>query len=365
MNEVHIFLGKNAVKIHMKCRRKWIFILMAFLTILTSGTAAASDPEEAQASSLPRFSLKIGGGIGFLPSRGGDLDSLRLGLENFYEAWGAETYYTTTFHWDPMTKNYEFPVELMVLLKPGVGISLGSGFINADNQGSYIWDYYRAAFLYGSGYIDDNNIKTTHDFRFRVIPAYVNLYLFQPLGGLTVYSFGGIGFYWGKLTYSSTVDYEIKGETFLSYYTPPYHRKREEYGNLNIEENLHKGSLGFQGGVGSEILLFRGLALGLEIYGRHLVFARWEGDSATDYTKLIKTWDYQDGWYPDTTETGTITKKGILWYSQIHDPLLDRDIDAFVVEKAGALTGPEREARIDLSSIGIRLTLRIYFGRSH
>ncbi|MBN1273228.1 MAG: hypothetical protein JXB26_13255 [Candidatus Aminicenantes bacterium] len=364
MKKDYIYIGENAVKIHTKCRWEWIFLLTAFLIILTSGTTEAAGPEDMKTSILSRFSLKIGGGIGFLSGRGGDLDSLRLGLKGLLEVWGAETTYTNTFDWNPMTKNCDFPVELMVSLKPGVSIGLGSGFINADNQGSYMWDYYNAAFLYGSGFIDDNNIKTTHDFRFRVIPACVNIYLSQPLGALTVYSFGGIGFYWGKMTHSSTIDYEIKSETFLSYYTPPFHRKREEYGNLTIEENLRKGSLGFQGGVGSEILLFRGLVLGLEIYGRHLVFSRWEGDTTTDYTKLIKTWDYLDGWYPDITETGTITKKGILWFSQIYDPLLGRDIDAFVVEEAGALTGPEREARIELSSIGIHLTLRIYFGRS-
>jgi hypothetical protein len=117
-----------------------------------------------------------------------------------------------------------------------------------------------------------------------------------------------------------------------------------------------------------ELTLFRRLALGLEIFGRHLVFEGWQGNSTTDSTALIKRWDQDHGWYPDTTQTGTLTREGTLWYSRIDDSLLDKEIDAFFVEDAGAsdsaLLGPKREARIDLSSLGIRLTLRIHLGRS-
>jgi hypothetical protein len=238
----------------------------------------------------------------------------------------------------------------------------------AASQGSYTWDYNRAAFLYGSGYADDNLIETTRDFKIRVIPAYLNLYLFQPLGALTVYSYGGLGYYWGKMTHSSTIDYELKREIRVLYAVPPIFTKSEEYGNLAIEENFRKGSLGVQGGVGVELTLFRRLALGLEIFGRHLVFAGWHGSSTTDSTALIKRWDQDHGWYPDTTETESLTREGTLWYSRIDDPLLDEETDAFYVEGAGAsdsaLLGPKGEARIDLSSIGIHLTLRIHLGRS-
>ena len=352
---------------HSADRWGWIFVLTASLVILSTGMGTAAGPGQAPGFSPPRFSLKLGGGAGFLPGRGGDLNNLRLHLEDLYAVWDAETYYATSFDWKPMTYVYELPVELVILLKPQLGIGLGSGIMTAANQGSYTWDYNRAAFLYGSGYADDNLVETTRDFKIRVIPAYLNLYLFQPLGPLTVYSYGGLGYYWGKMTHSSTIDYELKSETRVLYAVPPIYTKREEYGNLAIEENLHKGSLGFQGGVGVELALFRRLALGLEIFGRHLVFEGWQGSSTTDSTALIKRWDQDHGWYPDTTETGSLTREGTLWYSRIDDSLLDKEIDAFYVEDAGAsdstLLGPKREARIDLSSIGIRLTLRIHLGR--
>jgi hypothetical protein len=352
---------------HSAYRRRWIFVLTASLVILSSGNGTAAGPGQTPGASPPRFSLKIGGGASLLPGRGGDLNNLRLHLEDLYAVWEAETYYATSFDWKPMTYVYELPVELVILLKPRLGLGIGSGILIAASQGSYTWDYSRAAFLYGSGYADDNLVETTRDFKIRVIPAYLNLYLFQPLGALTVYSYGGLGYYWGKMTHSSTIDYELKRETRVLYAVPPIYTKSEEYGNLAIEENLHKGSLGFQGGVGVELALFRRLALGLEIFGRHLVFEGWQGSSTTDSTALIKRWDQDHGWYPDTTETGTLTREGTLWYSRIDDPLLDKETDAFYVEDAGAsdsaLLGPKREARIDLSSIGIRLTLRIHFGR--
>jgi len=349
-------------------RRRWSFLLTLSLAVLTVPMAAAVGPEEASGSGLPRFSLKIAGGLGALPGRGGDLDLLRLNVQSFYAMWDAETSYATTFDWEPMTHLSEWPVEIVILLKPRLGIGLGSGLMTAANRGSYTWDYDRAAFSYGSGYADDNHIETTRDFKFRIIPACLNLYVFQPIGALTVYSFGGIGMYWGKMTHSSTINYELKGEVRSLYSTPPLYRKSEEYGNITIEENLRKGSLGFQGGVGGELALFRLISLGLEISGRHLVFAGWRGSSTTDTTTLIKNWDQYTGWSPDITEHRSATKQGTLWYSQVHDPRLGQDNDAFVVEEAGisesALVGAQRQARIDLSSIAILLTLRIHFGRS-
>lgn len=349
-------------------RRGWGFLLTVSLVVLTARMAAAIGPEEASGSGLSRFSLKIGAGRGNLPGRGGDLDLLRLHVQGLYAMWDTEPSYATTFDWEPMTHVSEWPVELVILLKPRLGIGLGSGLITAANRGSYTWDYDRAMFSYGSGYADDNHIVTKRDFKLRIIPACLNLYVFQPIGALTVYSYGGIGMYWGTMTHSSTVDYELKRETRSLYSTPPLYRKSEEYGKITIDENLRKGSLGFQGGVGGELALFSRISLGLEISGRHLVFAGWQGNSETDTTRLIKNWDQYTGWSPDVTEHRSVTKQGTLWYSQIHDPLLDQDADAFVVEEAGisasALIGAQRQARIDLSSIGIIVTLKIHFGRS-
>jgi len=353
---------------HSADRRGWIFVLTGFLFLLSAGMGTAAGLTDGPGFSPPRLSLKIGGGAGYMPSRGGDLNNLRLHLEGLYAVWDAETYYTTTFDWKPMTYIYELPVEFVFLLKSRLGIGLGSGILTGASRGSYTWDYNRAAFLYGSGYADDNLIETTRDFKIRVIPACLNLYVFQPLGALSLYSYGGLGYYWGKLTHSSTIEYELKREIRVLYSVPPTYTKNEEYGNQTIEENLHKGSLGFQGGVGLELALFRGFSLGLEIFGRHLVFEGWQGSSTTDSDTLIKRWDQDHGWYPDTTETKSLTREGTLWYSRINDPLLDTDVDAFYVEDAvasgSALIGPKREARIDLSSIGIRLTLRIQLGRS-
>ncbi len=349
-------------------RRGSIFVWTASLVLLSAGMDMAAGPRDVAGDGQSRLSLKIGGGAGTMTGRGGDLDNLRLHLEGLYAVWGAETYYATTFDWKPMTYLYEWPVELLFLVKPRLGFGLGSGILMAANQGSYTWDYNRAAFLYGSGYADDNLIQTTRDFKIRVIPACLNLYVFQPIGPLSIYSYGGLGYYWGKMTHSSTINYELKREIRVLYAMPPIYSKNEEYGNQKTEENIHAGCLGFQGGVGVEISLFRRLSLGLEIFGRHLVFQGWQGSSTTDASAIIKRWDQDHGWYPDTTETESLTREGTLWYSRIDDTLLDKDVDAFYIEDAeasdSALIGPKREARIDLSSIGIRLTLRIHLGRS-
>lgn len=343
------------MNVHVMSHRGWALILVASLAILSAGTRAAAGPEDTPNTGPPRFSLKIGGGFGFLPNKGGDLDLLRNHME--YEYTSRSPSVTAEFDWDRLSCAYDFPVELIIRLNPYLGVGLGTEIFASAVQASYTKDYQYT--LTGSDWSSTyvNHYETARDFKIRLIPVCINLYLFCPLGSLTVYSYGGLGYYWGKLTHSLNSNTELKYEYRGS---GGYSSKDEDYDDRTIEESARKGGLGFQSGVGAELTLMRNVSLGVEVFGRHFNNLGWQGSSTIDYTTTSKYWNSREGWRPDDTASGVQEDTGTLWYQ--HDGSSNHDIYVGD-ERNPPLFNAKREARIDLSAVGIRLTLRIHFGR--
>jgi len=332
-----------------------MLILAASLVVLSAGKGVAAEPQDTPDAGLPRFSLKIGGGFGFLPGKGGDLDLLRDHMEHEYTSRSPSV--KAEFDWDPMSWGYDIPAEFIIRIKPFLGVGIGTGIFTSAIQASYIKDYQST--LAGSDWTmtDDNHYETARDFKVRFIPARINIYLFYPFGALTIYSYGGLGYYWGKLTHSVSSNTELKFEYRDS---SGYTSKDEDYDARTIEESASRGGLGFQGGLGAELTLMRNLSLGLEVFGHHFNYVGWQGSSTTDYMTTSKSWTSRDGWRPDDIKSGSLEDQGTLWYQ--HDGSENHDIYVGDVRNP-ALFGAKREARIDLSAVGIRLTLRIHFGR--
>jgi len=343
------------MNVHGMSRRSWALILAASLAVLSVGTGAAADPEETPTTGPPRFSLKLGGGFGFLMGRGGDLDLLRSHME--YEYTSRSPAVKAEFDWDPLSWGYNVPVELIIRLKPYLGIGLGTGIFTSAVQASYTKDYQYTWTGSNWSSTDDNHYETARDFKIRLIPARINLYLFCPLGVLTVYSYGGLGYYWGKLTHSASFSTELKHEYRDS---SGYSSKDEDYDERTIEESARRGGLGFQGGLGAEFRLMKNLSLGLEVFGHHFNNLGWQGSSTTDYTTTSKNWTSREGWRPDDIKSGSLEDKGTLWYQ--HDGSANHEIYVGD-ERNPPIFRAKREARIDLSAVGIHLTLRIHFGR--
>jgi len=343
------------MSVYAMSRRRRALILMVSMAALSAGARAAAGLEGTPNTGPPQFSLKIGGGFGFLPGRGGDIDLLRSHME--YEYTSRSPSVTAEFDWDRLSCAYDFPVELIIRLNPYLGIGLGTGIFTSAVQASYTKDYQYT--LTGSDWSSTyvNHYETARDFKIRLIPARINLYLFYPLGALTVYSYGGLGYYWGKLTHSLNSNTELKYEYRGS---GGYSSKDEDYDDRTIEESARRGGLGFQGGLGAEFTLMRNVALGVEVFGHHFNYLLWQGSSITDYTTTSKHWTSREGSSPDDIKSGSLEYEGTLWYQ--HDGSANHDIYVGD-ERNPPLFNAKREARIDLGAIGIRLTLRIHFGR--
>ena len=338
-----------------KRRRGTILFLAAFAAFLIARPDAAAGSDGIPDNGPPRFSLKIGAGLGFLPGRGGDLELLRLHAEYNYTSRSPDV--RAEFDWDPMSSGGDFPLELVVRLKPYLALGLGTGLFHSAVHASYTRDYESTRTYYDSSSIDDNHYENARDIKIRLIPVRINLYLFYPLGRLSIYSYGGLGWYWGKLTHSASAYTEIKSEYRSS---SGYSSKDEDYDERTIEENAGKSGLGFQGGLGAELGLTRNLSLGLEIFGHHVNFTDWQGSSTTEYATTAKNWTSREGWSPDIVTRGTLNDEGTLWYFQ------DRNFnhDLYVGdERSLPLLTMKREARIDLRALGIRLMFGWHFGR--
>jgi opacity protein-like surface antigen len=336
-------------------RRGRIIFLAAFAAVLLVRPDAAAVSGEDPDNGPYRFSLRIGGGLGFLPGRGGDLELLRHHVEYGYTSRSSAV--RAEFDWNPMSSGGDFPLELVVRLKPYLALGLGTGLFRSAVHASYTKDYESTITVSGDSMIDDNHYENTRDIMIRLIPVRINLYLFFPLGRLSIYSYGGLGWYWGKLTHLATAYTEIKSE-FRS--STGYSSKDEDDDERTIEEDAGKSGLGFQGGLGAELTLTGNLSLGLEIFGHHLNFTDWRGNSTTEYTTTAKNWTSREGSSPDIVTRGTLNDEGTLWYFQ------DRNFnhDLYVGdERSLPLLTMKREARIDLRALGIRLMLVWHFGR--
>jgi opacity protein-like surface antigen len=337
-----------------KCRRGRVLYLAAFIAVLMvrpdSAAGLATSPENGP----PRFSLRIGGGLGFLPGRGGDLELLRNHVEYVYTSRSPEV--RAEFDWHPMSSGGDFPLELVVRIKPYLALGLGTGLFRSAVHASYTKDYESTSTYSDSSAIDDNHYENARDITIRLIPVRINLYLFYPLGRLTIYSYGGLGYYWGKLIHEARAYTEIKYE----FRSGSYSSKDEDDDERTIEENAGKAGLGFQGGLGVELALTRNLSLGAEVFGQHVNFTDWQGSSTTEYTTTAKYWTSREGGSPDIVASGTLKDKGTLWYVQ------DRNFnhDIYVGDERSLPSfSMKRETRVDLRALGFRLMLSWYFGR--
>jgi len=338
-----------------KGRRGRILFLAAFTAVVLVRLDAAAVSGEAPDNGPSRFSLRIGGGLGFLPGRGGDLELLRHHTEYVYTSRSSAV--RAEFDWNPLSSGGDFPLEFVIRLKPTLALGLGTGLFRSAVHASYTRDYESTITISGDSMIDDDHYENTRDIMIRLIPVRINLYLFFPLGRLRIYSYGGLGWYWGKLTHSASAYTEIKSE-FRS--STGYSSKDEDDDERTIEEDAGKSGLGFQGGLGAELALTRNLSLGLEVFGHHVNFTDWQGNSTTEYTTTAKNWTSREGWSPDIVTRGTLDDQGTLWYFQ------DRNFnhDLYVGdERSLPLLTMKREARIDLRALGIRLMFSWHFGR--
>jgi opacity protein-like surface antigen len=226
------------------------------------------------------FDFKLSAGANFLAV--GDLNRDIDGTNNFYKD------YTIATGMSPMEGGFkkiqygfEFEGDLLILLSPKFGLSIGSGFL----QGEVGRDKSRAVVYY-----PDYTRTDEMEVRLNAVPIKIGAYFFVPISSKGRLFFnGGVGYYiaqYRKQFWSEwgTADWENW---------------------LRFDEKAKGENIGFHGGLGLEYAFSRKMALFVEGFAR--------------YAKIKELNGHQD-WTPSWLE-GTIKTEGKLYYYEWRDHL--------------------------------------------
>ena len=330
-----------------------VFILILGMTVL-SGTLQAS----------VQVSFRLSGAYGQLIDGAGDVEEARKGWESYFFDLNQEDRYTTSFDWKTPKVTNDFRAELMFQITRNFAISIGSGYLFAKNPGSYTLDHnymedYGDIYHYEShGYSEYSQNGTLS-----AIPITLDAYMFLPLGKketFTIFAHVGAGYYFGKLNFNLDMDMTSNSmETTvgeLSY-------QRESTTDSQMTQNTNSSSLGYHAGLGFDIKLTRMLSIGVEAYGRHVVFRNWEGSNVTESEYKYKSWSAWGG-PREGEDSDTNSAYGNLWtYQSGCSDESNRYTTMWVLDEKpeGVCYHNVRKSSINLNSYGVSVSLKLSF----
>lgn len=266
-----------------------------------------------------KLGFKLGGGAGLLFNGGGDIEKVRLGREAWTADWGTEGY-DSSFTWNkaPFAGNFNFDVILG--FGRNFGVSLGFGYLSLGSKGDYSLNYQDSGSPWWGTWYQDIKNEYTHDFKTSAFAIPVNFYFFMPMGGMTFYGFGGLGFYMGRFSHDYTYDFNDKYYDTSWYYiditdwTIKY--------NDTIAETAKANALGFQGGAGLKINFSRAVGIAFEMFGRFVNFKNWTGDYNYDWSFSEKVSVETYGQIYNVSASGSGSESGSLWFYEYYDSTL-------------------------------------------
>jgi len=309
-----------------------------------------------------KLSFKLNGGAAMLLNGAGDLEKFRLGEQAYATDWAEGDAFSSTFSWKKMSLVSEFGGEAILHLTPKLGVGIGVGYISVGRKGNYTLNYHDSWYASGGTFDEKEDSTTAHDFSGSAVPILLNFHFQTPLSPrFNLIGYAGIGYYMGKfnhdynytanyvLTYTSTIYWNQKGTVDVTY-------------TQKTKATCNK--IGFQGGVGLEMLLTPTISVGLEFTGRMVNFSDWKGDWEYDYSGRTRYWHEYLGWYSDTTTKFDDTESGSLWYWDSHWSYNNKDYASLGLREekpSGSTVSNVRPAEINLNRIGALLSVRFHF----
>ncbi len=252
----------------MKSKTVLAAIAMFCLLALTKPSLAQESPK--------RFSLILSGGYGTIT--GGDIPKVIDGTNATIHDLAAVTDFAVvdtleTAKWGP-----ELEAEFLFRPNRNFGLSLGAGFLRKTEDTRAAAELEEVARLS----LDWTAI-------YRVIPLRLSGYFFFEAGSkMTAYAKAGIGYYFGKMTYTTRSEETLLGIIIW---------------DQNDGEATASG-LGFHGGLGLEYAFSSTFALFIEAAGRYVDLKEWSAEN--DYSTARGS-ERQTGkfWYAEEWVEGT------------------------------------------------------------
>ncbi len=241
-----------------------LFFAVIAATIFFSGMGQAQ-----------KFSLLVSDGYGTV--KVGDYNSLLTGAERILSLLAQEYSLTKAGSFKKINMRYEFDGEFLVQVKKHFSIGFGAGYTQRDtNQG---------VDLTGAG----QYITYTLNSRFVFFPIKVSGHFFYSIfPTLNVYINGGVGYYFGRATYTHTYEQGLMSPAIGS----------------SHDGEIKSGDIGFHSGVGLKFKVIPRVSLFIE--GRALLcrLRPWKGNEL--YTELSGFSENRSGkaWYYELPVNG-------------------------------------------------------------
>jgi hypothetical protein len=330
-------------------------LLSLMLSFSYAGASQLSDQNRFRAS------VRISGGAGFSLNGGGDLELERQAIVDYFADVAQLSGYSVSTNWKKMGVVPDFEVDFVFNLSDKFQLGVGSGYIRTTSKGDYGYDYEESGTVSWGTYTFTDSTAYNRNYVVSAIPIRLTAFYTLPLKNLNFYVYAGSAFYLASLKHTYTMDESFYYEDFSSQYLD---EKYEVTAGADGTETSKANALGFHGGLGLEMKLGRMFGLGLEVFGRYASFGKWNGD--LNETDTTRTRSYLEGlgWYDDQTQTDDYVESGSIWYYKYLDSDFGKKysyMQTFTSEPAGDNVSDVRRAKINLNTIGIRLTLKFYF----
>ena len=265
------------------------------------------------------FSLKITGGYGTMAV--GDFNTVVEDQDSFYTYIVSLMGYTRDGALKKLNNGIELEGEIIMKLPGNFGLGIGTGYYLRSKDSEFSVE--DVAF---------GKVNISLKPEFTAIPITLTFYYFLPSKSpVNLYLNGGVGYYFGKATFTLREDYEPVG-------FPP--------GWIEIRSEAKDQGFGFHGGVGLEFNVISKVAFFIEGNGIYCKLKSWEGDAITE-----------DSFGFSDEDSGTV------WYYE-HDMGLDRLYADFTMSE----DKPDwwgisnvRKLEWNLSGLSLRVGIRIKF----
>ena len=338
--------------------KKFLWVLFLSLSMLLVGTTSTSE------CGLISFEIKLGGGLGLLFNGGGDLEKTRLGWQTDaadYAA-GQPLYNSTSFNWKKLLMTPDFRGEFIVKIGNYFGLGLGAGYQWMKSEGTV--EYARDqtnTYWWGTERFQSDDIYN-HTYKISNIPIFMNFYGFLPLKGMSLYAYVGPSLNIASFSHDLTDAYFWNEDEYYPAFSQTwYDHYKDDY---SVKEAANTTRIGFQGGLGLEILLSRNFALGIEVYGRYVNLANWTGtyDETGDWSE---EWYYTPWGVFDTDgDHYTHHESGTLWGWTWHNTTYGHDYDYIEIMNSepnwpGVLN--VHPAEINFNAVGFLFNVIIHF----
>ena len=266
------------------------------------------------------FSLKITGGYGTMAV--GDFNTVVEDLDSLYTYAVSLMGYTKDGALKKLNYGIELEGEIIMKLPGNFGLGIGTGYYLRSKDSEFSVE--DVAF-------GEANVSLKPEFT--AIPITLTFYYFLPSKSLVnLYLNGGVGYYFGKATFTLRQVMEPVG-------LPP------EWNEIRSEAKDQ--GFGFHGGVGLEFNVISKVAFFIEGNGIYCKLKSWEGDGITE-----------DSFGFSDEDSGTV------WYYEEEMVGLDRSYAQFTISEDKPDWGyisNVRKLEWNLSGLSLRVGIRIKF----